>query len=278
MSLNMRFGRSLICALLCTLPVSAAGWKLVWADEFDRPGAPDPARWTYEEGFIRNRESQYYTKARMENARVENGVLVIEARRERLKNAAYQPGSNNPRRQPEFAEYTSASLTTEGKAAWRHARVEVRAKLPTGRGAWPAIWMLGVNRREAGWPRCGEIDIMENVGFEPDVIHANVHTAKYNHVKRTGKGSKITVPRPHSDFHIYAVEWDAARMAFSVDGRKYFTYENEKSGEDAWPFDQPFYLILNTAIGGAWGGRHGIDDSIFPQRYEVDYVRVYEKR
>jgi beta-glucanase (GH16 family) len=252
---------ALALALVLAPGLAAADWKLVWADEFDRDGAPDPSKWTYEEGFVRNRESQYYTRDRRENARIEGGVLVIESRKERYGDRA---------------EYTSASLTTEGKAEWRHARIEVRAKLPTGRGTWPAIWLLGTNRRAVGWPRCGEIDIMENVGFEPDVIHANIHTQTYNHVRRTGKGSKIDVAEPWGDFHVYALEWTKDRLDFFVDGRKYFTYENERTGADAWPFDQPFYLILNTALGGSWGGQRGIDDSIFPQRFDIDYVRVYE--
>jgi len=153
----------------------------------------------------------------------------------------------------------------------------VRAKLPSGRGTWPAIWTLGTNIREVGWPACGEIDIMEFVGYEPGVIHANIHTGKYNHVKKTGKGDKITVPDASEAFHVYAVEWDAEKMEFSVDGKKYFTYTNEGSGYDAWPYDKDQYLILNLAIGGSWGGQKGIDDSIFPQLYRIDYVRVYQK-
>ncbi len=236
-------------------------WKLVWADEFDGTGAPDPAKWTYEEGLIRNREQQFYTRDRRENARVEDGRLIIEARK-----ASF----------PTRAASTSATLITKGRGAWAHARVEVRAKLPRGRGVWPAIWMLGVDEKRAGWPACGEIDIMEYVGFNPDTIHANVHTRNYNHVKGNGKGSTLEVPKPFADFHNYAVEWDARRMAFFVDGRRYFTYENEGTGPDAWPFDQPQYLILNIALGGTWGGQKGIDDAIFPQRMEIDYVRVYQ--
>ncbi|HVR34631.1 MAG TPA: glycoside hydrolase family 16 protein [Methylomirabilota bacterium] len=228
-------------------------------------------------GFIRNQEAQYYTAGRTENARVEGGRLIIEARKERFPNARHRPGSDNWRRK-EFAEYTSASLTTEGLGEWRHGRVEVRAKLPEGRGVWPAIWMLGTNIRDVGWPRCGEIDIMEYVGFEPHVIHANIHTAKYNHVRGTGKGSRLRVEAPFEEFHVYAIEWSGERIDFFVGDRKYFTYEKEPdAGEDAWPFDRPFYLILNMAIGGAWGGQQGIDEGIFPARYEIDYVRVYER-
>lgn len=236
------------------------GWTLVWSDEFEEEGLPDPGRWSYEEGFIRNEELQYYTRARPENARVEDGHLVIEARRE-----SYREG-----------EYTSASLTTRGKASWRYGRVEVRAKLPTGRGMWPAIWMLGTNIDEVGWPECGEIDIMENVGFDPDRIHANVHTEAFNHVLGTNKGASIEVPDPHADFHVYAIEWFPDHIDFFVDDRRYFTFENNGGGTAEWPFDRPHYLIINAAIGGGWGGQQGVDDSIFPQRYYVDYVRVYE--
>ncbi len=273
--------RSLLPAILtvfCASQCWAADWQLVWSDEFDRPGSPDPAKWTYEEGFVRNREEQFYTRERSENARVEKGHLVIEARRERYPNPAYRPGATgNWNRSREFAEYTSASLTTRGLASWRYGRIEVRAQLPGGRGMWPAIWMLGTNRA-VGWPACGEIDIMEFVGHEPDVIHGTAHTAKYNHVKGTQKGSTLKVASPDRDFHVYAVEWSAERIDFFVDDQKYFTFANEHTGTDAWPFDQPAYLILNTAVGGAWGGAKGIDPTIFPTRYLIDYVRVYQQR
>jgi beta-glucanase (GH16 family) len=268
----------LTACILATAPVMGAEWKLVWSDEFDRPGLPSSSKWNYETGFIRNNEAQYYLPNRQDNARVENGLLVIEARKEKFKNPGYDPAAKaGSRRSREFTDYTSASLTTEGKAAWAHGRVEVRAKLPAGRGTWPAIWMLGTNRTQVGWPACGEIDIMEFVGHEPGLVHANIHTRKYNHAQKTNKGDKIQVPDASEKFHVYSVEWDTKRMEFFVDGRKYFTYENEGSGPEAWPFDQEHYLILNLAIGGAWGGAKGIDDSIFPQRFYIDYVRVYQK-
>jgi len=260
----------LVGLVLATKGLSGAGpgdppptrcWQLVWSDEFDQPGAPDPVKWNYEEGMIRNREKQFYTRDRRENARVEDGRLILEARKERFADRA---------------DYTSASVTTRGRAAWTHARVEIRAKLPRGRGVWPALWMLGADQERLGWPACGEIDIMEYVGFKPDIIHANVHTRRYNHVKKNGRGSTTGVAEPFAGFHLYAVEWDAGRMDFFVDGRRYFTYENEGTGPDAWPFDKPHYLILNIAIGGSWGGQQGIDDAIFPQRMEIDYVRVYQ--
>lgn len=269
----------LCLGVLAVGPAMGEEWILVWSDEFDRAGLPDRRKWDYEWGFVRNNEAQFYTEARTENARVEDGHLVIEARREKFRNPDFTPeagrGDRN-RRGQEFAEYTSASLITKGKAAWTHGRVEVRAKMPTARGTWPAIWMLGTTIKEVGWPRCGEIDIMEFVGFEPGVIHANVHTAKYNHTKGNGKGDKITIADASEAYHVYAMEWDSEKMDFFVDKHKYFTYRNEKSGADAWPFDRDQYLILNLAIGGAWGGRKGIDESAFPQRFCIDYVRVYQ--
>ena len=260
--------------LLTATPLPAAEWKLAWSDEFDKPGQPDPAKWNFEEGFIRNNERQYY---RRENARVENGMLIIEARKDRFK----VPGGNTSGKgkrgkDSEYAEYTSASLTTLNKASWTYGRIEVRAKLPTGRGAWPAIWMLGTDKQQVGWPACGEIDIMENVGFDPEVIHGNIHTKSYNHVQHTNKGSKITIAKPYEDFHVYAVEWRPDRLDFFVDKSKYFTFTNEGKGNAAWPYDKPQHLILNIAIGGNWGGQKGIDDSMFPKRMYIDYVRVYQ--
>lgn len=235
-------------------------WKLTWSDEFQYQGLPEQQKWDYEEGKVRNNESQYYTRARSENARVEDGMLVIEAKAEDYKGASH----------------TSASVITRGKKAFLYGRIEVKAKLPTGVGMWPAIWMLGTNMTDIGWPACGEIDIMENVGFDPDTIHANIHTKAYNHVKKINKGSRIKVEAPYKEFHIYAVEWFEDHMDFFVDDQKYFSFKNEQSGNDSWPFDKPHYLILNIAIGGSWGGQYGMDLSIFPQKMYVDYVRYYE--
>lgn len=236
-------------------------WKLVWEDNFDKDGLPDKNIWDYEVGYIRNSEAQYYTKDRLENARVENGNLIIEARKDNWNEH----------------EITSASLHTYNKKSMLYGRIEVRAKLPTGVGTWPAIWMLGNNFKEGtNWPECGEIDIMENVGFDPDVIHANIHTKAYNHVIETAKGDKITIEKPYNDFHVYAVEWYQDRMEFYVDDQRCFVFKNENSGTETWPFDKAHYLILNLAIGGGWGGQQGIADDLFPQEYYIDYVRVYE--
>lgn len=247
-----------------TSPSPAAaqtGWTLVFSDEFNAPGSPDPAKWGYETGYIRNQEAQYYT-SRAENARVESGALVIEARKEPYQSFGY----------------TSASLNTLGRFEFLYGRVEVRAKIPTGNGTWPAIWMLGVNRRDVGWPACGEIDIMENVGFDPHRISAAIHTTAYNHTKGTQKSAKIDVASPWEDFHVYAMEWYPDRIEIFVDGQKYFTFRHEGTGSAAWPFDTPQYLLINLAIGGSWGGQRGIDDARFPHRYLVDYVRIYQQR
>ena len=239
-------------------PQAPAGWTLVFSDEFDRPGALDAAKWGFELGYIRNKEAQYYT-SRRENVRVEAGNLVIEARKEAYENFGY----------------TSASINTLGRFEFLYGRVEVRAKLPTGNGSWPAIWMLGTNRAQVGWPACGEIDVMENVGFDPSRIHGTVHTAAYNHTLGTQKGGVATVSAPWEDYHVYAMEWYPDRIDIFVDGQKYFTFRNEGTGSRTWPFDKPHYLLINLAIGGSWGGQKGIDDSRFPMKYFVDYVRVY---
>lgn len=238
-----------------------AGWTLVFSDEFDGNGALDPAKWGYEIGYIRNHEAQYYT-SRPENVRAESGNLVVEGRKEVYQGYAY----------------TSASINTLGRFEFLYGRVEVRAKLPTGNGAWPAIWMLGTNRTQVGWPTCGEIDIMENVGFDPLAIHGSVHTAAYNHTIGTQKTAVVTVTNPWEDFHVYAMEWYSDRIDIFVDGQKYFTFRNEGAGSSTWPFDKPQYLLINLAIGGSWGGQKGINDALFPQRYLIDYVRIYQQR
>ncbi|HUR10412.1 MAG TPA: glycoside hydrolase family 16 protein [Flavitalea sp.] len=238
--------------------------QLVWADEFNYKGAPDSDKWNYEKGYVRNNELQYYTAARKENAIVDNGHLVITALNDSLK-----IGSN-------VYPITSASLTSKGKKDWTYGRIEVRAKIPSSRGTWPAIWTLGSDIRTVGWPASGEIDILEHVGYMPDTIHFNVHTEKYNHVKKTGKGTKIYSPAPYKDFHVYAIEWFKDHIDWYMDDAKVFTYNNEGEGTSSWPFDKPQYLILNLAFGGAWGGSRGVDISTLPQKLLIDYVRVYQ--
>ena len=245
-----------------------AGWKLAWSDEFDRDGVPDPSIWQFEKGYIRNKEAQFYTD-RPENCRVEDGCLVIEARKESIPILG---------KDEEKTSYTSASIEARGAHAFTFGRVEVRAKIPSGNGTWPAIWMLGEGIRRLGWPDCGEIDIMENVGFEPDKLHGSIHTKAYNHVIHTEKTKVVMVPQMAEAFHVYAMEWTPQKIDLFVDARKYFTFENEHKTDAQWPFVRSQYLKLNLAIGGAWGGQKGIDDSIFPQKFLVDYVRVYKAR
>lgn len=252
----------------------AANWELVWADEFDYEGLPDPARWDYEEGFVRNRELQYYTRARLENARVGNGLLTIEARRENWPNPRYRPGSDNWQEERSQAAYTAASLVTRYQWAWTYGRFEIRAKLPHGQGIWPAIWTLGANRDTLGWPACGEIDIMEFVGKEPDHVHATVHYGtKTDHRFLHGQ---VVTPSPFADFHRYAVEWFPDRIDFFFDDDRYhrFLVDAAGPGPDN-PFRQPHYLLLNLALGGSWGGE--LDDAVLPQQYLIDYVRVYRQ-
>lgn len=237
--------------------------QLVWSDEFDYTGAPDSTKWNYEHGYIRNNEMQYYTN-KIENARVEDGHLVIEALRD-----SSVIGDDT-------LKVTSASLITKEKQDWTYGKIEVRAKIPSFLGSWPAIWMLGSNIKEIGWPECGEIDILENVGYDPDTVHFNIHTEAYNHVKGTNKGKKVYLKNAASEFHVYTLEWYEDRLDFFLDSVKVFTFTNEGQGNAVWPYDKPHYLILNLAVGGAWGGQKGVDLNALPQKFLIDYVRVYQ--
>lgn len=237
-------------------------WKLVWSDDFNYSGLPDSSKWAYEIGGDGwgNNELEYYTSNRVENARVENGNLVIEARKEKFKDR----------------DYTSARLVTKGRTTWQYGKIEVKAKLPQGRGTWPAIWMLGATN-PLRWPDDGEIDIMEHVGFHPGFIHGSIHCKKYYHVIGTQKTDTVQVPDCSEKFHVYGLEWDAAAIKVSVDGKTFFEFKNEHSGYEAWPFDNPMFLLLNIAVGGNWGGQKGVDESIWPQRMLIDYVKVWQK-
>lgn len=264
---------------LVSLAAAAGDWKLVWSDEFDRPGRPDPRKWTYESGFIRNEELQLYTVDRRENARVENGCLVIEARHEEWRNPNYQANGKSWMQTREKALYTSASLTTEKLAAWRYGRFEIRAQVPAGKGTWPAIWMLGANIRRLGWPGCGEIDIMEHLGKDPSTIHGTLHYANPNQheeKRHLSAGKTMTTPKPaDAGFHLFAMEWDEKAISLFCDGQKYHTFDLDQAGLGADnPFRKPQYLLINLALGG-WGGP--VDSQAMPQRYLIDYVRVYAK-
>lgn len=264
LSISLTFLLSAIASGMPDPSPQSGKWNLVWSDEFDGNGLPDKNKWDFEEGFVRNKETQYYTRDRLENARLENGNLVIECRKEQ-----YVPDNKPP------VEYTSASLTTKGKVGWKYGKVEVRAKIPEGKGVWPAIWMMGESKMSGiKWPFCGEIDIMENVGKTPDKIYGTLHYAvDGKHQKDHGS---IQVENCSKDFHDYAVEWTSERIDFFVDGRNYKSVLLDQAGTgDANPFRQPFYLLINFALGGNWGGP--VDESILPQKYLIDYVRVYQR-
>jgi beta-glucanase (GH16 family) len=236
-------------------------YKLIWSEEFNYTGLADSSKWGYEVGFIRNGEAQYYTRARKENSRVENGMLVIESLKENFQGAAY----------------TSASLNTLGKVSFPvNSRVEVRAKLPHGLGIWPAIWMMGTNIDTVGWPKCGEIDIMEFVGHTPNKIWGTFHwwdASKPDSSIHLSKGTNIDFTDLKDSYHIYGVERTAGKLTFFVDNQYFFSFDTNNTVQKDL-FNHPYYILLNTAISGSWGGK--IDDSIFPQKFYIDWVRVFE--
>ena len=272
--------RPVLSGLVVRKPRAAGDMgELAWSDEFDTDGAPKPANWNIEEwasGAV-NDEDQVYT-SRLNNVRVEDGHLVIEAHKEE-----YEGG-----------QYTSGRLQSSGKADFLYGRIEVRARLPEGQGTWPAIWMLssrpftyattcqdyedwqGSDDCDA-WPNSGEIDIMEHVGYQMNHVHGTVHSKAFHWTVWNQRKGRILVADVANEFHVYSLEWSPDRIDIFVDDTVYLTYINEGNGWGEWPFDQPFHVILNLAIGGAWGKGGGpIDDSIFPQQMLVDYARVYQ--
>jgi beta-glucanase (GH16 family) len=229
--------------------------SLVWADEFDVPGSPDASKWGYDigtgSGGWGNNELEYYT-SRTDNAVVSNGTLKIIAKKESYNGSAY----------------TSARLLTKGLYSWQYGKIEVRAKLPAGKGTWPGIWMLGNNFATAGWPACGEIDIMEQNGSQKNTIYGTMH---YSQQKNTnGDGGTTTVATAGTDFHRYAAIWSAASIQLLVDDVVYYTLPNSS----AFPFNQNFFIILNLAMGGNFGG--AVDPAFSTDQLEIDYVRVYQ--
>ena len=249
----------LLLAGLLSLAAQAGEWRLVWSDEFNSPGLPDTNNWNYEKGFVRNHESQLYTRLRPENARVENGKLVIECRKEMPR-----PGETNA------VEYTSASLVS--RTNWLYGRFEMRAIIPSGKGIWPAFWTKGAD--SVPWPACGEIDIMEFVGKDPNHIHANVHFS--GNGRHSSAAGQLNVYRPFALSHTYAMEWYPDHIDFFFDNHKYHSFNTNLAGTGANnPFRKPHNLILNLALGGNWGGP--FDDAILPQQYVIDYVRVYQQ-
>lgn len=251
--------------VLTTVSCSKDKWKLVWEDEFE--GATlDSTKWTAYVGDgcpglcgFGNNELQYYSD-RTENVAIKDGKLIITALSDSIKDSAY----------------SSAKLITKDKGEWKYGRFEVMAKVPAGKGNWPAIWMLPSKNKYGGWPRSGEIDIMETVGYDPGNVHGTVHTQSFNHMIGTQKGDSVLVEDFSQAFHLYAVEWYEDKIDFFIDDEKYHTFANTGVSTDDWPFDHPYYLILNIAIGGSWGGKYGVANDVFPNRMEIDYVRVYE--
>ena len=243
--------------------VLPSGYTLVWSDEFSSDGLPDPSRWTHDTGMNKagwhNRELQYYSAARAENAEQRGGRLVIQARQESMSQAPDWGGQR----------YTSSRLLTKGLAEWTYGFFEIRAKLPCGKGSWPAIWMLN---SALDWPKGGELDIMEHIGREPGRIFSTVHTAAAH---GAGKGGATLVPDACVAFHDYQMHWTPQMLRFGIDGKVHFVYPNPGTGPDQWPFDTPQFLILNIAVGGDLGG--AVDDTLFPLRMEIDHVRVYQQ-
>ncbi len=241
--------------------------NLLWNDEFDTSGQPDKENWNLITGNgcpeicgWGNNERQYYTKD-TSNVRIEDGVLIIEAHKV-----------------DDERNYTSSKLTSENKGEWKTAYIEVRAKLPYGRGTWPAIWMLPSLERDLIWPEDGEIDIMEHVGYNQGQIYGTIHTKAYNHMNHTQKSDSIFIKDADKNFHTYAINWTEEKIEWYVDEIMYHSISKGEDDQDGWPFTKPYHLILNLAVGGNWGGKYGVDDTIWPQRLEVDYVRVYEQK
>ena len=252
--MNIRSTLLLFFLSVLSLAANAQNWQLIWADEFNYTGLPDSTKWTNEVGKIRNNELQYYTNKRIENNWVANGQLHIIGKKESYKGS----------------EYTSASITTDQQFTCTYGKIEANIKVPIGQGMWPAFWMLGQNIWQIGWPKCGEIDIMEHINSD-SVIHGTMHWDNNGHQSFGG-----TKKCDASQFHVYSIEWDNTMIKWFVDGVKYkegYTYNNINNTEE---FHKPFYLILNLAIGGNWPGSPNAQTS-FPDSMLVDYVRVYQK-
>jgi beta-glucanase (GH16 family) len=247
----------------------APTWTLVWSDEFDGPdgSAPDPTKWGYDLGGNGwgNNEWETYTN-RTQNAQVTAGNLVITA-----ANEVYTGADGITR------NYTSARLISKGKFSQAYGRMEARIRIPYGQGIWPAFWMLGDNIGTVGWPTCGEIDIMENVGKEPGTVHGTVHGPGYSGANGIGAAYSLVSGRFADDFHIFALEWELNTLRFYVDGQLYkTTTASDIPTGTTWVFDHSFFFILNVAVGGGWPG-YPDGTTTFPQTMQVDYVRVYKR-
>lgn len=262
------FSAALVAAVLAiqapaTGNVEGDVLSLVWSEEFEKDGKPDADKWEVVRGDgcpgmcgFGNQEWQTYTDKKR-NLRVEDGRLIIEAHKRK--------------------KYTSAKITTQKFSGWRYGKISVRAKLPTGIGTWPAIWMLPDENTYGTWPKSGEIDIMEHVGYRQGVVHGTVHTEAYNHKIGTQKGGEVVVADAAEAFHTYSVEWNENHILWSVDDTEYYQFNRLADDTfEEWPFDKPFHLILNLAVGGTWGGKYGVDEKAFPARLEIDWIRVWQ--
>ena len=243
--------------------ITEKNWKFdvtpMWQDNFDGTTV-DATKWTFETGGNGwgNNELQYYTPGN--NSKIEAGKLIIEAKKE----------TNSGK------EYTSSRMISKGKGDFLYGRFEIRAKLPKGRGTWPAIWMLATDNTYGTWPSSGEIDIMEHVGYDPERVHFSIHTTAYNHSRNTQKSDNRMVPGALDDFHLYRCDWTPYAVRGYIDDKLMFEFFNQNNGFTVWPFNKKFFMILNIAVGGNWGGAQGVDNTIFPARMEIDYVRAYK--
>lgn len=243
--------------LLSSLFSFAQDKKLIWEENFNGSEL-NTTIWNFELGDgcpsicgWGNNEKQSYTNS---NHTVSNGMLTIEIKKEN-------------------ENYTSTRITTAKKKEFQYGRIEARAKIPVGKGIWPAFWMLGSNIKEIGWPKCGEIDILEYVGREPHMAYTSLHTQDSH--GNTINTKKTTISNIEEGFHLYAIDWTKDKIVFLIDDKEVYTFQPAPKNENTWPFNQPFYIIVNAAVGGNFGG-HEIDDTIFPQKFEIDYIRVYQ--
>jgi beta-glucanase (GH16 family) len=252
-----------------TTPPPPAVWEIgnsiTWADEFDQVGSPKADFWGYDlgGGGWGNNEKQVYTKE-PDNVLVTNGNLEITAKLNK-----------------DWPTYTSTRLISKGKKDFLYGRIEIKAKLPSGRGTWPAIWTLASQSAygDTFWPDNGELDIMEHVGYDQGRVHSNIHTRAFHHSINTNKGNSSSLTDVSEKFHIYSMDWLPTSVVFKIDGVVNFEFKKESwYGWREWPFDKPQHLLLNIAVGGNWGGAQGIDDSVFPQKMLIDYVRYYEAK
>ena len=250
------------------LSYAAPNWKLAWSEEFDYTGLPDPHYWNYEVGFVRDTDQLYYTYADTRNTRVENGVLIEEVHRD------FNSTAPNGRKY----NYTSGSIRSQYKVHFLYGKFESLLKVPPGEGTWPALWLLGINRDTANWPICGEVDMMEYIGNTPNTLWATFHMAGPNYPKdpEYSVGGTLVTNNASSIYHNYTFTWTTDDVALYIDDKMVVQYSKPTNPDlKTWPYDLPFFLIINMAIGGGWGGK--IDDSIFTSevKFYIVYVRYY---